>query len=338
MAVKDYVILQGKQVSYEIARIPVDAVTLDPKNPRIEYLLGQKFGSGATQEEIVDELWAKDQVKALGQSILSNGGVREHIIVQRKKDGGYLVREGNCRSASSKKLKESNPGDNRFDTIPAHVFDEQLSEEDVAVLIAEVHVAKKISWDAYTQAKQIHELHRIHGKPYDWLTNNLRMGKSKISEYLAAYDAMTSFLAVHSDPKNISRFSLFHEMVRKKGLKALWDNDTDGFRARFFQWVIDGKIHDPRHVRDLEQILKDPDASAAMDKSGHDAAAQVLIGKDPTLGSDTFYSIKKATEAVKNTPMSDVQDLKAGDVQKILLLKNLHRAIDDLATMAGVKL
>lgn len=338
MAVKDYVILQGKQVPYEIARIPVDAVMLDEKNPRIEYLLGQKFATGATQEDIVKALLEKDQVKALSHAIFANGGVREHIIAQRLKDGGYKVREGNCRTASSKELKEKNPGDNRFDMIPAHIFDVDLSEEDIAILIAEVHVAKKISWDAFTQAKQIHELHRVHNKTYDWLVDHLRMSKSKISEYLAAYDAMTTFLKVHSDPKHMSRFSLFHEMVRKRPLKERWDNDEDGFKQRYIKWVFEGKVHDPRHVRDLEQIMKDPDAVKALDEKGHDAAAQVLIGKDPTLGSDTFYAIKKATEAVKNTPMSDIHDLKAGDVQKILLLKNLYRAVDDLATMAGVKL
>lgn len=196
MTVQDYVILQGKQVPYEIARIPVDAVTLDPRNPRIEYLLGQKFGGMASQADIVEALWDKDQVKALGQSIFANGGVREHIIVQRGKDGGYLVREGNCRTASSKKLREANPGDNRFDSIPAHIFDSTLTEEDVASLIADVHVAKKISWDAYTQAKTIHELSRVHGKTYEWLVNHLRLSRSKVSEYLAAYDAMSAFLQV----------------------------------------------------------------------------------------------------------------------------------------------
>ncbi|MGG5811829.1 hypothetical protein [Falsiroseomonas sp. CW058] len=337
MAVKDYVILQGKQVPYEIARIPVDAVRLDPKNPRIEYLLGHRFSGSASQDDIVDALWEKDQVKALSQSILANGGVREHIIVQRDKNGGYTVREGNCRTASSRKLRLSHPGDNRFDTIPAHIFDQQLTEEDVAIMIADVHVAKKISWDAYTQAKTTHELHRVHGKPYDWLTNHLRMSKSKVAEQLAAYDAMTAFLQVHSDPKYVSRFTLFHEMVRKKGLKELYDSDADGFRARYFGWVAGGKIHDPRQVRTLEQIMKDPDAVKALDESGYDAAAQVLAGKDPTLGSDVFFQVKKATEALKNTPMSDVQDLKAGDPQKIILLRNLSRAIEDLATMAGVK-
>ena len=338
MSVSDYIVLQGKQVPYTIERVPVDEVELDPRNPRIEYLLGQRFGPNATQDDIVDALWEKDQVKALAQSIYANGGVREHIIVQRREDGTMLVREGNCRLTSSKKLKDTHKGDNRFESIPAHVFERELTEEDVIVLMADVHVAKKISWDAYTQAKNIHELHRLHGKPYEWLTNHLRIGRSKIAEYLAAYDAMTAFLQKHSDPKYINRFTLFHEMVRKKGLKDRYDTNDDSFRDSFFEWVANGRIHDPRHVRTLEMIVRDPEARKVLDAEGYDAAEKVMKGKDPTLGSDLFAVVKKATDALANTPMTDLQDLKAGHPQKTILLRNLSRAVEDLATMAGVKI
>jgi len=338
MAPLDYVILQGKQVSYEISRIPTDSIILDPKNPRVEYELEQDFSGIASQESIVEVLWSKDAVKSLGQAIYANGGVREHIIVQRQQDGAFLVREGNCRTVCSKKLKEAYPGDNRFDAIPAHIFDQQLSEEDIAVLIADVHVAKKISWDAYTQAKQIHELHRLYGKTQDWLANNLRMSKSKIVEYLAAYDATSEFLKQHKNPQYIKRFSLFHELVRKKVLKEKYDLDIDNFKSRWFSWVAEGKLHDPRQVRSLEAILNDPEAEKVLDEQGFDAAERVLVQKDPALGSELFSAIKRATDALKATPISDVQALQKGDPQKIIMLRNLSRALEDLATIAEVKL
>lgn len=338
MAVTDYIILQGKQVPYEIVRVPVDDVLLDPRNPRIEYLLGHRFGENPTQDQILEALYEKDQVKALAESIYANGGVREHIILQRRKDGTLMVREGNCRTTSSQKLKFQNPGDNRFDTIPAKVFDADLSEEDIAVMMANEHVAKKISWDAYTQAKSIYELHNVAGKTYDWLVNNLRLSRSKVSEFLAAYDAMTAFLQVHSDPKFINRFSLFHEMVRKKPLKQRWDEDIDGFRGNYFEWVAKARIHEPRHVRRLEQIVEDEDAVAALSAKGFDAAEKVLVAKDPTIGSDLFSTIKRATDALKNAPMSEVQELQGGNAQKTILLRNLSRAVEDIATMAGIKL
>lgn len=334
----DYIVLQGKHVPYEIARVPVVQVQLDPRNPRIEYLLGHRFGTAPSQDQILEALYEKDQVKALAESIYVNGGVREHIILQRHRDGSLMVREGNCRTTSCKKLIVQHPGDNRFDSIPAKIFDADLSEEDIAVMMANEHVARKISWDAYTQAKSIHELHHVAGKTYDWLVNNLRLSRTKVSEFLAAYDAMTGFLKVHSDPKLLTRFSLFHEMVRKKSLKQRWDEDVDGFRSNFVEWVAKARIHEPRHVRRLEQIVEDADAVAELSDKGFDAAEKVLFAKDPSIGSDLFATIKKATEALKEAPMSEVQELRGGNAQKIILLRNLSRAIDDMATLAGVKL
>lgn len=338
MVVTDFIILQGKQVTYEIARIDVDDVSLDPQNPRIDYLIGHKFGENPSQNEILHELYEKDQVKALADAIFANGGVREHIIVQRHSDGSMVVREGNCRTASSKKLMMQHPGDNRFERIPAKIFDADLSEDDIAVMMANEHVAKKISWDPYAQAKSIYELSTISGKTYEWLTSNLRLSRSKVSEFLAAYEAMTAFLNVHSDPKCITRFSLFHEMVRRKPLKRYFDEDTDGFRAKYFNWVATGKLHEPGQIRRLEKVLADSDAEDALTKDGFAAAEKVLGSKDPTIGSDLFTTIKKAADALKNAPMSEVQDLQGGNPQKIILLRDLSRSLGDIATMAGIKL
>jgi hypothetical protein len=67
-------------------------------------------------------------------------------------------------------------------------------------------------------------------------------------------------------------------------------------------------------------------------------ARKVLIRDDPSLESDVFWSVKGATEKLKAAPASEIQDLKAGNAQKLIMLRNLHRAIEDLATLAGVKL
>ena len=59
---------------------------------------------------------------------------------------------------------------------------------------------------------------------------------------------------------------------------------------------------------------------------------------DPSLESDLFWAVKNATEKLTSAPASDVQDLKAGNAQKVVMLRNLHRAIEDIATLAGMKL
>ncbi len=49
----------------------------------------------------------------------------------------------------------------------------------------------------------------VYGKTYDWLSNHLRLSKSKIIELLSAYRAMNEFLNSHPAPDNVRKFSWF---------------------------------------------------------------------------------------------------------------------------------
>ena len=326
--------IQGKAIPYTIAKLPVGQLELDSMNPRLQYLIGLQGGK-ASQEQLDEMIWDKDQVKGLAQSIFQNGGVREAIIVVRSKHGTYLVREGNCRTVCCRHLSEQYPGDDRFALVPAHIFD-HLSDEDLAVLLADMHVAKKISWDAYEQSKVIFDLYNVYGKPYEWISNHLRISKSKISELLAAYKATTDFLQIHPAPGNVKKFSVFQEVMKKRELRDQYDNSGE-FRQKLYKWIDEEKIYDHRQVRELPEILANKEAAKALDEHGRDAAVQVLVDKDPSRGSDLFWKVKAATEALSVAPASDIQDLKAGNPQKIIMLRNLQRAIEDLYTLAGIK-
>jgi hypothetical protein len=85
-------------------------------------------------------------------------------------------------------------------------------------------------------------------------------------------------------------------------------------------------------------ILENAEAERVLDDEGFEEAQKVLIRNDPALASDLFQAIKIATAQLKKAPADDLQDLKAGDPQKLIMLRNLHRAIEDLATLAAVKL
>lgn len=328
-------VLQGKHVPFTRGAVPVAQCDLDPANPRIQYLIGQRAGS-MPQNELDELIWDKDPVKALAQSIRQNGGVYEPIIVQRAGDR-YRVREGNCRTVACRHLLEQFPDDVRFLTMPAVIFDVDLTEEDLAVMLADMHVAGKIRWDAYEQAKHVHDLFQSYGKTYDWLSNHLRLSKGKITELLSAYRATSEYLTAQPAPGNVRKFSLFHEVMKKKDLRQRYEHDAR-FRQQFFGWLTDNRLTDSKQIRDLPAILDDAEAAKALDSQGFEEAQRVLIRQDPALQSDLFFSVKLATERLKEAPASDIQDLKAGNVQKLLMLRNLHRAIEDLATLAAVKL
>jgi hypothetical protein len=331
----EYLTLQGKQIPYTRGSVPVSQCKLDPKNPRIQYLIGQRAGV-VSEAELDTLIWEKDAVKALGQSIRQNGGVYEAIIVQRKGDD-FIVKEGNCRTVACRHLTQQFPNDPNFMSMPAMIFDVDLSDEDIAVLLADMHVASKIPWDAYEQAKQVFDLFHLYGKTYDWLSNHLRMGKSKIRELLSAYQATKDYLSVFPAPTNVKKFSFFQELMRKKEVRERFEDQVE-FKQRFYHWLEDGKLTDSKQVRDLPLVLQSPEATKALEKSGIGDAIRVLQTNDPSLESDLFWALKEATDRLKKAPMSDIQDLQSGNAQKVIMLRNLHRAIEDLATLSGVKL
>lgn len=331
---QDHIRIQDRDVPFERTRVSIDDLTLDPSNPRIQYLIGRQ-PEPVTQERLDELLWSKDQVKALGQAIKQNGGVYDPIIVQ-KSDGRYLVREGNSRTVATRHIAAQHPDDSRFKTVPAMVFDETLTDDDIAVLLADMHVTGKIRWDAYEQAKHVATLYNVHGKTYEWLATHLRLSKSKITQYLKAYKWTTDYLEEHPDPKNLDKFSLFQELAAKKDLGARYTDDFD-FQQQFKRWLAEGKLNDSKQVRQLETILANDQATKVLGDEGYTAAAGVLIREDPSLGSDLYDAVKRATEKLTKAPADEIRDL-AHNKQKLLMLRNLRRAIDDIATLAEVEL
>lgn len=329
------ILIQGRQTPYSRGSVAIDECILDPHNPRLQFLVGQKAGI-VSEAELEDLIWQKDAVKALGQSILQNGGVYEAIIVQRQASK-LLVREGNCRTVACRRLQIQFPEDHRFRTMPAMIFDVDLSEEDLAVLLADMHVSGKIRWDAYEQAKHVSDLFNVYGKTYEWLSNHLRLSKGKIRELLEAYQATTEYLSLHPAPVNVKKFAVFHEVIKKKELRERFKDDTR-FKQSFHRWVSEERISDSKQVRDLPMILANPEAVKALDQAGVEDAQKVLVREDPSLQSDAFLAIKQATEKVKTLPADDIQDLKAGNAQKITMMRNLYKAIEDVASLAGVNL
>jgi ParB-like nuclease domain len=330
----DQIRLQDRDVPFERARLTVDQLTLDPANPRIQYLIGRQ-AEPITQQRLDELLWAKDQVKGLAMQIKQNGGVYDPLIVQ-KLDGRYLVREGNSRTVATRHLADQHPSDERYSTVPAMIFDEELTDDDLAVLLADMHVTGKIRWDAYEQAKHVATLYNVHGKTYDWLATHLRLSKSRITQDLKAYKWTTDYLDENPDPKNLEKFAFFSEVARKKALSERYSDDL-GFQQQFKRWLADGQLNDSKQVRQLETILDNPQAARVLDEDGYNAAASVLIREDPSLGSDLYDSVKRATDKLTKAPADEIHDL-AKNKQKLLMLRNLRRAIDDLATLAEVEL
>jgi len=136
---------------------------------------------------------------------------------------------------------------------------------------------------------------------------------------------------------NIRKFSFFHEVMKKRELRELFQNSLQ-FKQRFHKWLEDERLTDSKQIRDLPTVLASPEALKALDQKGIDEAVKLLMQADPSLESNLYAAVKNATEKLRLAPASEIRDLRAGHPQKTIMLRNLSRAIEDLATLAGVKL
>ena len=323
--------IAGRRVGFVADNLPVKSLKLDPNNPRLHYLVSIAGGK-ATDKELHDMLWERDSVKELAESIYQNGGLLEPVIVR----GEGLVVEGNCRTVALRELKKKYPQDGRFQTARANVYDGKMEDEQLQVLLADMHVAGKSPWDAYEQARCVKILKDQYGKPYDWLTSHLRMRRAKIAQLLKAYDLTEAFLKKDPDPKHVRKFSVFEEVAKRKVLLQRFDEPE--FVARFHRWLEEGKISDHKQVRDLAEILANPEAINALDKKGYAAAYEVLEAANPSRTSSLYATIKETTERLRKAPLDEIQQLQSGNVQRIRMVRELYRAIQDIATQAQLKL
>jgi hypothetical protein len=329
------IVIQGKRFSYRFEQVPVNQIVLDPKNPRIQFLIGN---SAQSQDEIDAMLWRKEQVRALKVSIEQNEGVHEPVILE-KCNGKLVCREGNCRVVSSRHLVAEATADTRalFEKIPARIFNSHLSEEDLAIYLADIHVTGKIPWDAYEKARIVHEFRGKYGKTWEWVSNHLRMSKSKIAQLLDAFSLHTDFLKDNPGVINgIKKFTFFDEITNKKELKEKFQKEP-AFKKRLTKWITEDRLTAARQIRELPLILNDPEAVKTLDTSGFQDARRVAESHDPSMASDAFLFIRKATEQLKKLPVDDIQDIKQGNQYKITLLKKLSKAIDDVKALSDQK-
>jgi hypothetical protein len=319
----------------ERRQVPVTFLKLDPKNQRLSYQLGQlrKEGKIGTDAELHDVLWAMDPVKDLYQSVLQNGGLIQDPIA--KEDG--LVVEGNCRTVVLRELHKKFQKDDRFASLYVQILPPNFSEEQLVTLLGELHIAGKIEWRAYEQAEYVYKMSKQFGKTYDFLSAHLRWPRSKIAQKIAAYEETSVYLAETADPQGINRFSHFEEFMKKKELREKRQNDPK-FMKTFRDWVHQGKFPDAKDIRLFPDVLSNPRAFKEFEQKGIQEAERILIESDPSRSSDFYWSIDQTTQKLRNTPLSELNDLGRGDAAKVAKLRDLHRALLDVAKTAAISL
>lgn len=313
---------------------PVEKLKLDPQNPRLGYLLRQhKKAPTANDKELHRVVWDMDQVKALCQSVFQNGGLLEDPVI--RVDG--TVVEGNCRTVVLRELKKKYPEDERFSRVYVRVLPPDVTEEQISLLLGELHIAGKIAWRAFDQAEYVWKMNKTYGKTYDFLSTHLRWSRSKLAQKIGAYEETKAYLERTGDAKGINRFSHFEEFMAKKDLRDLRESDPE-FMNEFGRWVAHDKLPESKDVRDLPAILQNEEAKRTFEKEGIRAARVILQNANPSMMSNLYSVIDQASAQLEAIPMQEIRALEEGSEPRLDKLRRLAKALRELERLANLKL
>jgi hypothetical protein len=296
------------------------------------YLLRtHKKGLPATDAELHEMLWDIDQVKDLCQSIFQNGGLLEDPIVY----GNGTVVEGNCRTVCLRQLCKKYPKDQRFQHVHVRVLPADVTEEQLMLLLGELHVAGKIEWRAFDQAEYVWKMNKVIGKNYDYLASHLRWSRSKLAQKIAAYEESKAYIERTGDPQGTNRFSHFEEFMKKKELREKREADP-AFMSKFGDWVLAGKFPDAKDVRYLPEILENEEALKKFQKAGIREAQEILHRKNPSLVSNLYSALDHAALELENASLAEITAIKDGDEARISKICRLVKAVQRLEEFTGV--
>jgi hypothetical protein len=326
--------------SGKLTLLPIDSVELDRTNPRIRRFLEFHVGE-PTYEHIAlaldvaggtDDSAGATTPEKLRNSILTNGGIMQPIIVNRQADGRLVCIEGNTRLYIYRSfVKDSVEGD--WAHIPALVHDGLVGEAVDAIRL-QAHLVGPRPWDAYSKAKYQWELQHKELMPLDRIVAFCGGNRRDVTTAIQAYADMENYYRpiCDQDDFDTEKYSGFVELqatrVKDAILKAGFDL-TD-----FAKWLRKGNIKGLAQVRQLPRILPDKKARDVFLKKDVKAALDVLEKPELSVGlkgAPIGQLARALTEAVQSIPYEELNRLRSNPEDDAV--RYISDAIEALETL-----
>jgi hypothetical protein len=319
-------------------RVPVKDIVLDTSNPRIaHYLEHQQHPPTLEMIELALETGGDDDragtsFSRLKQSILTNRGVSQPVILHKQSDGKYRCVEGNTRVFLYGEFKKDGvEGD--WEEIPA-VVHEAVSATDLHSIRLQAHLVGPRPWDAYSKAKYLHHLRNQEQLPLSELVDLCGGNKRDIVESLDAYEDMEEYYRpiVKDEGFETRRFSGFVELQNPTVKRAL--SDAGYTKSDFAGWIHAGKFKSLASIRSLPLVLVHEKARKAFLEEGMEKALKML--DRPQLnqsleGADLEALSRALQQAVGTLPFDEFCRLK--DDPSLPTVQHLITARDAISNL-----
>lgn len=296
-------------------------------NPRV-YSILRANGTTPTQKEIQTKMISMDHVKQLRLSIEQNGGLIDPLIVVRR-NGEYVVLEGNSRLAAYRLLAEKEPY--KWQKVRANILPEEITENDIFTLLGQYHLVGRKDWSVFEQAAYLYRQKQSSGLENDILAKNVGLTESKVNSYITVY----TFMLEHDDLRP-DRWSYYEEYLKSRGIRK-YRETSPKIDNTFVKQVKSGEI---KQAMDVRTVLGE--VAKAGDKSAKKIMQKIIDGSiDIYDGHEQFKATGKTTNTYKHINKFR-ETIVSNDFQKALLLeatsnssiqfelKKIKKAVDDI--------
>lgn len=326
----------------KLCMLDVQQVELDSSNPRIRRYL-ENYSGEITYEQIAlaldvaggdgSDTNGATTPEKLRNSILTNGGIMQPIIVNRLSDGRLVCVEGNTRLYIYRAFVAEKVAGS-WTTIPALLHD-QLAPFDVDAIRLQAHLVGPRPWDAYSKAKYQAELYHKELMPLDRLVDLCGGNRRDVWLAIQAFGDMEKHFRPMFKPGehyDTQQFSGFVELQNTKVKNAIL---AAGFDLNDFAgWIKERKIVGLASVRQLPRVLADPKAKGVFLKKNIKAALDVLEKPELTAGlKDASLSqlARALTEKIGLLPYSEIKRLReSADDDAVRYADEAREAVEGL--------
>jgi len=311
------VTILGQEYNLPLTNLKFEDLVPDPTNPRHSYHL-QVIGQlkGLDPDGVYAYYWSNDEAedtKMLRNSILQNKGLIEPLFVRRRKDGKYVVREGNRRWCCYRNLREDKETSEFWSKqlVPVYILGNEIDELTVEVFIGQIHCQGKKGWNAYERAKYISMLARkLNNKDVAALMGiSVQEVERAIYNHKMVDEIQRSPIRKKVDVR--TKYSPIYEALKTGTSKAVVDADPE-VRRGFIQAFAENKVPNNHKARQLIPILQNPKSRKVLEKvTGEDAfdkALHALQDVQPTK-SGVFKIIAQMSHRLNTSHINIVRDL-----------------------------
>lgn len=263
----DDILTIGK-TDYQVKKgeLEQNKLLLFPENPRV-YSVLNLGDEKPTQAQIEEVMCKADHVKQLKESIKSNGGLIDPIIVR---GGDMVVLEGNSRLAAYRILYKQDPI--KWAKIKVILLPKNIPDESVFALLGQYHIIGRKDWEPYEQAGYLYRTINDTKKTVESLASELGITTSYIKKLIEVYEYM-----IEKDDNHSNKWSYYEEILKNRGIRKAFD-EIPGLEEKVVSDVKENKIRMAIDVRKLGDISK-----------VNDKLSKKIL-KDIAIGEEDIYS------------------------------------------------